>query len=336
MSQKKKNNAQNDTKQNNETQKKHNNNNNENKNETQKKQNNNTNNIINNNNNKKNENNKNNETKPTNVILKVDMHCEGCSSKIVKFIQGFEGFEKLDIGNGGKLTVTGTVDAGKLRDNLTIKTKKKVDFISPVPKKDKENKSENENKNKQEDKKPKEPPVTTAVLKLELHCQGCTEKIRKTVLKTKGVQHVTIDKEKEIVTVKGTMDMKVLVEKLKKRFKRKVEVVPAKKEKEKEKEKENEKVKEKGENDGGNKKNNQKGGEGGGGGGKKKGEGNGGENIAKKEVLTQPSYGYGNGYGYGGFFGFDEGYNYGQVQMMHMQEAPQMFSDENPNACSVM
>lgn len=67
-----------------------------------------------------------------------------------------EGFEKLDIGNGGKLTVTGTVDAGKLRDNLTIKTKKKVDFISPVPKKDKENKSENENKNKQEDKKPKE------------------------------------------------------------------------------------------------------------------------------------------------------------------------------------
>jgi len=153
-----------------------------------------------------------------------------------------------------------------------------------------------------------------------------------------GVQHVTIDKEKEIVTVKGTMDMKVLVEKLKRRFKRKVEVVPTKKEKEKENEKEKEK--EKGENDGGNKKNNQKGGEGGGGGGgKKKGEGDGGDNkIAKKEVLTQPSYGYGygNGYGYGGFFGFDEGYNYGQVQMMHMQEAPQMFSDENPNACSVM
>jgi len=149
-----------------------------------------------------------------------------------------------------------------------------------------------------------------------------------------GVHDVTIDKEKEIVIVKGTMDMKVLVEKLKKRFKRKVEVVPTKKEKE------NEKEKEKGENDGGNKKNNQKGGEGGGGGGggggKKKGEGNGGENIAKKEVLTQPSYGYGNGYGYGGFVEFDEGYNYGQVQMMHMQEAPQMFSDENPNACSVM
>ena len=67
-----------------------------------------------------------------------------------------EGFEKLDIGNGGKLTVAGTVDAGKLRDKLSIQTKKKVDFISPVPKKDKENKSGNENKNKREDKKPKE------------------------------------------------------------------------------------------------------------------------------------------------------------------------------------
>ncbi len=31
-----------------------------------------------------------------------------------------------------------------------------------------------------------QPPVTTAVLKVALHCQGCIEKINKTVFKTKG------------------------------------------------------------------------------------------------------------------------------------------------------
>lgn len=43
--------------------------------------------IKNNNNNKKED-----ETKPTTVILKVDMHCDGCASKIVKCIRGFQGF----------------------------------------------------------------------------------------------------------------------------------------------------------------------------------------------------------------------------------------------------
>jgi hypothetical protein len=39
-----------------------------------------------------NNNNKEDETKATKVVMKVDMHCEGCSSKIVKCIYGFEGF----------------------------------------------------------------------------------------------------------------------------------------------------------------------------------------------------------------------------------------------------
>lgn len=34
--------------------------------------------------------------------------------------------------------------------------------------------------------KPLQAPVTTAVLKLGLHCQGCIEKIHKIVSKTKG------------------------------------------------------------------------------------------------------------------------------------------------------
>lgn len=137
-----------------------------------------------------------------------------------------------------------------------------------------------------------------------------------------GVHNMSIDKEKETVTVKGTMDVKALVETLSERLKRKVEVVPPKKEKDKEK-------------DGG------EGEEGGNGGGKKKKKGLGGDNGKaeedngdnrakmeqnRMEVLAPAAYGYGYGNGY---------YNYGTVYMEHLH-APQMFSDENPNACSIM
>ncbi|KAB5513656.1 hypothetical protein DKX38_027562 [Salix brachista] len=67
-----------------------------------------------------------------------------------------------------------------------------------------------------------------AVLKLGLHCQGCTEKIVKIVRKAEGVQEIVIDR---LVTVKGTMDVKALAETLKERLKRPVDIVTPKEEK---------------------------------------------------------------------------------------------------------
>ncbi|XP_010541313.1 PREDICTED: heavy metal-associated isoprenylated plant protein 3-like [Tarenaya hassleriana] len=260
------------------------------------------------------------------VVLKVDMHCEGCASRIVKCVRGFEGVETVKSEAAeGKLTVTGTVDPAKLREKLQAKTKKKVELISPLPKKDKENAKDNTNnssgeedkksakkpddKKSDNDKKPqeKDPPVTTAVLKLNFHCHGCIGKIQKTLTKAKGVNAVTMDKDKQLVTVKGTMDVKKLSETLSEKLRRPVEVIPPAN-----KEKDNE-------NDaGGGKKK-----KGGGGGGQPNGGGDGGgkkeEGANKMEyVAAQP----GSGFGY---------YQY-PVQA----HAPQFFSDENPNACAVM
>ncbi|XP_027343989.1 heavy metal-associated isoprenylated plant protein 3 [Abrus precatorius] len=256
------------------------------------------------------------------------MHCDGCASKIVRCIRGFEGVESLKAeSETGMLTITGKLDPSKLRDKLTSKMKKKVNLISPVPNnKEKDNKSKNNSK-------PKDPPVTTTVLKVSLHCQGCIERIRKTVLKTKGVRDMAIDKEKETVTVKGTMDVKALVANLTERLRRKVEVVPPKKEKEKEKEKESVKesaAPDKGGNAGAKKKKK-------GGGDNDKDEEGGGDGQGKMEQSkvegSAPAYGYGFGYGYG--YGGGDVYNYGPVYMGQLH-APQMFSDENPNACSLM
>lgn len=148
---------------------------------------------------------------------------------------------------------------------------------------------------------------------------------------------MAIDKEKETVTVKGTMDVKALVENLMEKFKRKVEVVPTKKDKDSDKDG--------GDKEGSGKKKNK-----GGKGGEDKNENieEGEERIehSRMEYLAHPAFGFGYGYGY------NSGYNgHGNIgggyyscvpvypEQMHFHlhaPPPQMFSDENPNACSIM
>ncbi|XP_010935709.1 heavy metal-associated isoprenylated plant protein 3 [Elaeis guineensis] len=234
------------------------------------------------------------------VVLKVDMDCEGCVEKVKKSVKGFKGVEGMKVDSvGGKLTVVGKVDPTKLRDRVAAKTHKKVDLVSPTnpPKKDAKEKEDSKkpagekDSNKSHEKKSKEPVVSTVVLKIQLDCDGCIKRIEKGIRKIKGVQVVTLDAQKDLVTVKGTMDAKALPEVLKEKLKREVEVALPKK------------------NEGGEKKD--KGGD-----KKEKGEGGGG---GGKEAATN-------------LMEYYAGYPY-YVEMVY---APQLFSDDNPNACSVM
>ncbi|XP_010253988.1 PREDICTED: heavy metal-associated isoprenylated plant protein 3-like [Nelumbo nucifera] len=267
------------------------------------------------------------------VVLKVDMHCEGCAKKVKRSVKGFEGVEdvKGDSSNN-KLTVVGKVDPLKLRERVEQKTKKKVELISPIPKKEDkkpaEGKKEEKKEEKKEDGKKKEPSETTVVLKIRLHCEGCIQKIRRIISKYKGVQNVAVDPAKDLVTVKGTMDVKAMTPYLKEKLKRSVEVVPAKKEDGGGKEKEGGEKKKEGGGEG-----EKKGGEGGekkeGGKkegekkeGEKKGGGGGGGDAGKKEEAVKPAE---NKMEY-----------YPQNYVVEYVYAPQLFSDENPNACSIM
>lgn len=123
---------------------------------------------------------------------------------------------------------------------------------------------------------------------------------------------MSIDEQKDQVTVTGSMDMKELAEALKEKLKRPVDIIPPKKDGAEKKEK-----------GGGGEK--VKGGEaakaGGDGGG-----GDGGGQADENRILYVPQE-YPNSYMYG------YGYGYPVEQYNH---APQIFSDENPNACSVM
>ncbi|CAJ1968568.1 unnamed protein product [Sphenostylis stenocarpa] len=289
---------------------------------------------------------------PAPVVYKLDLHCEGCVKKIKRTARHFEGVEtvKADLSTN-KVTVTGKMDAEKLREKLAERTKKKVEFVTPPPKKEAAAEKPPEKKaeeKKPEEKKPEEKPKeSTVVLKIKLHCDGCIAKIRRIIQKFKGVTSVTLDGSKDLVTVKGTMDVKEMVPYLNEKLKRNVEVVPPKKEEEKK------------EKDGGGEKKEKEGG-----GGEKKEKDGAAE--AKAEVnkmeymypIPPPSFWYEGGH-FPGQTSYamevhpsfasnnhyvEQGYvNHGYPMQpplpyyMHPgAPPPQMFSDENPNACSVM
>uniref|UniRef100_A0A804LZB9 HMA domain-containing protein n=1 Tax=Zea mays TaxID=4577 RepID=A0A804LZB9_MAIZE len=312
---------------------------------------------------------------PQPIVLKVDLHCAGCANKVRKAIKHAPGVESVtpDMA-AGKVVVTGPADAVELKERIEARAKKPVQIVSagagpPKKEKDKEkekdkkadggekkaDKEKGADKPKEEKKKPKE----TVTLKIRLHCDGCIERIKRRISKIKGVKDVAFDAAKDLVKVTGTMDGAALPAYLREKLSRDVEVVaPGKKDGGGGGDK-----KDKGAGDGGDKK---KDGGGGGGGGAEEKKDKAGAAAASASVApppladagmyqVPPHYGYapyhqpapGGYYGaapppnhHAGFYPNGGGvhyppapaYAYGPTHL----HAPQMFSDENPNACSVM
>ncbi|CAL4942062.1 unnamed protein product [Urochloa decumbens] len=205
-----------------------------------------------------------------------------------------------------------------------------------------------------EEKKPKEETVT---LKIRLHCEGCIDRIRRRIYKIKGVKDVAIDAAKDLVKVTGTMDASALPGYLRDKLSRTVEVVaPGKKDGGGGGDKKGDDKKDKGE--GSDKKKD--------GGGEEKKDKDKSAGAASASVAPMPMADAGmyqmpphfGGYAPyppapGGYYGAPPqhhlaagfypnaggpqyppppAYAYGPTHL----HAPQMFSDENPNACSVM
>ncbi|KAG2332626.1 hypothetical protein Bca52824_003806 [Brassica carinata] len=177
-------------------------------------------------------------------VYKVDMHCGGCAKKIKRMVKHLDGVKDVTSDMGGnKLAVVGKIDPVKLREKLEEKMKRKVVLTNPPPplppKVDASAAAAvGEKKPDGVDKAaapapppppPAAPKESSVALKIRLHCEECIQKIKKIILKIKGVETVAIDATKDIVTVKGMMDVKELVPLLTKKLKRTVEpLLPAK------------------------------------------------------------------------------------------------------------
>ncbi|XP_059661665.1 heavy metal-associated isoprenylated plant protein 7-like [Cornus florida] len=271
---------------------------------------------------------------PQEVVLRVFMHCEGCARKVRRCLKGFEGVEDvLTDCKTHKVVVKGEkADPLKVLERVQRKSHRQVELLSPIPKPPAEDAKKPEEKEapKPEEKK-EEPQVITVFLKVHMHCEACAQEIKKRILRMKGVENAEPDLKGSQVTVKGVFDPPKLVEYVHKRTGKHAVIVkqePEKKEEEKATEGKEEKKGEDGDKDG--KK--------GGGGAEEKKEG-GGDAAAKPDSAAEEDeklvdvkkndfhYYYPQQY---------QVYPARYAAEMYNQYPPQIFSDENPNACSVM
>ncbi|ESW32008.1 hypothetical protein PHAVU_002G285600 [Phaseolus vulgaris] len=264
---------------------------------------------------------------PPEIMLRVFMHCEGCARKVRRSLKGFPGVEDiLTDCKSHKVVVKGEkADPLKVLERVQRKSHRKVELLSPIPKPPaEEEKKAEEEKPKAEEKK-EEPQVITVVLRVHMHCEACAQEIKRRIEKMKGVESVEADLKSSEVSVKGVFEAEKLVEHVSKRTGKHAVIVKQEAEKKEEEAKEESKGEE----------------------GEKK-EKEGGEGEEKKEKKE----GEGEGEGKAEEGGTEEStvvelrkseyyYNpprYGMEFYAYPGPAypPQIFSDENPNACSVM
>ncbi|XP_061954538.1 heavy metal-associated isoprenylated plant protein 7-like [Populus nigra] len=243
------------------------------------------------------------EEEPPEIVLKVDMHCEACARKVARALKGFEGVEEVTTDSkASKVVVKGKkANPIKVCERLRKKNWRKVELISPLPKPPEENKEENKDPPKEEEKKDEPPPIVTVVLNVRMYCEACAQLLQKRIRKIKGVESVETDLANGQVIVKGVVDPSKLVDDVYKKTGKQASIVKNEEKKEEEKKEEKKEEEKKQEKEGEKKE------------GEEEKEGDDKKpNIKKSEYW--PSKYYSDQYAY----------------------APEFFSDENPNACSIM
>ncbi|XP_054793991.1 heavy metal-associated isoprenylated plant protein 7-like [Prosopis cineraria] len=254
---------------------------------------------------------------PPDIVLKVYMHCEGCARKVRRSLKGFPGVEEIITDcKTHRVVVKGEkADPLKVLERVQRKSHRQVELLSPIPKPPvEEEKKPEEKENPKSEEKKEEPEIVTVVLKVHMHCEACAQEIKRRVQRMKGVESAEPDLKKSEVSVKGVFETAKLVEYVHKRTGKQAVIVKQEPEEKTEKTEEGGKEEKKGEGGERAKEGEEK----------KEGGSEGKEGAETEETkvveLKKNEYFY-----------------YPPRYTMEMYAyPPQIFSDENPNACSVM
>ncbi|KAK4436845.1 Heavy metal-associated isoprenylated plant protein 7 [Sesamum alatum] len=268
---------------------------------------------------------------PQEIVLRVFMHCEGCARKVRRCLKGFPGVEDVITDcRTGKVVVKGEkADPVKVLERVQRKSHRQVELISPIPKPPPEEKPQEKEVVKAEEKK-EEPPVITVVLGVYMHCEACAQEIKRRIQRMKGVESAEPDLKSSQVTVKGVFEPEKLAEYVYKRTGKHAAIIKVEPEKKDEKDKEEKKAEE-GEKEAAKKAEEEPAKE-----NKETGGDAGGEPPAKAEAEAEdPKLEVRKNEFY---YYYPQNYQLYPQRFIQEMNAypPQMFSDENPNACSVM
>ncbi|CAM0944442.1 unnamed protein product [Alopecurus aequalis] len=163
------------------------------------------------------------------------MHCQGCAKKVEKSLLKFEGVENVTADSRSKTVVvkSKTADPAKICERVQRKTKRRVELISPLPPppQEEEKKEENPPPPPEEEKKEEPPKAITVILKVQIHCNACAQLLEKRISKIEGVESVVADVPNDQVVVKGVMDPAVLVDNVQRKARRVAVIVEGEEEK---------------------------------------------------------------------------------------------------------
>ncbi|XP_047326043.1 heavy metal-associated isoprenylated plant protein 9 [Impatiens glandulifera] len=270
---------------------------------------------------------------PAPFVIYIDLHCVGCAKKIEKSIMKIRGVEGVNIEmETNQVTIKGIVEPQVVCSKLMKRTKRMARVLSPLP---------------VSDDQPIPDIVTSQVsglvtveLNVNMHCEACAQQLKKKILKMRGVRSATTDLSSEKVTVTGTMDGNKLVDYVYRHTKKQAKIVPQPEpepkpepESKPDDKKEEEPKTEQGEEKKDPTDEKKEDGSAGAGEGEKKEEsapesapeeekkeGGSGEevmNITEEQAMQRMVY------------------YYQPLYVMERIPPPQLFSDENPNACSI-
>ncbi|CAM0883306.1 unnamed protein product [Alopecurus aequalis] len=163
------------------------------------------------------------------VVVSVPVHCEGCARKVRRSLLRTEGFEEVIVDySTNTVMVTGQKaleDPMMVVEMVERKTRKKALLLSPSPAKlpppagkSKDTKEAAGADMKKEaagadmKKEAAELDMKMAVvLKIELHCEACSEEMKKRILKIKGVEEAVPHMKSSQLMVKGAVEPATLV-----------------------------------------------------------------------------------------------------------------------------
>lgn len=156
---------------------------------------------------------------PPPFVLFVDLHCTGCAKKIERSILKIRGVEGVVIDmTTNQVTIKGVVEPQAVCTTIEKRTRRKAKVLSPLP--------AAEGEPIPEVVASQVSGLTTVELNVNMHCEACAEQLKKKILKMKGVRTAETELSSGKVTVTGTMDANRLVDYVYRHTKKQAKVVP--------------------------------------------------------------------------------------------------------------
>ncbi|KAE9600815.1 hypothetical protein Lal_00011398 [Lupinus albus] len=247
------------------------------------------------------------EVEVINAIYKVNLHCQECGNKIKKHLMSSQGVQNVDIDiEKREIKAKGKLDPLKILKLIEKKSNKKVELISPKVKPKESTTTMNNNKTKET----KDPIIRTISMKVHMHCDKCEADLKQKLMKHKGIFNVKTDMNAQNLMVNGTIEVEKLLSFMRKKVHKNAQVISIKEEKKEEN-------KEKGKEEG-----------------KKKDDNKDGESTKEKEEKSSETKKEKEERKSSETKKEKEKENFPYI--IHYVYAPQIFSDENPNACSIL